>query len=238
MQITRRMHQLLTALLIIPMGILFVLPTSSLAGSHGGDEAAPEIRLRERERPERIRERMPREDRVMPLRGKHVAFLVGEGFHDGETFIPMAYLINQGARITVIGVEPATVTAYNSEITARVHRSVSDVDAGRYDALVIPGGRSPDWLRQHEEVVAFARDFFETGKPVAAICHGPQVLITAGVMEGRAATCFAAVADELKEAGAEYADETVVRDDNLITSRNPDDIPAFSEAIKKSLLKK
>ncbi len=167
---------------------------------------------------------------------KHVAVLVGEGFHDGETLMPMAYLVNRGVKVTVVGVEPAEHTAYNSEITAAVHKSVADVSVDDFDALVIPGGRSPDWLRQHDAVVAFARDFYKSGKPVAAICHGPQVLITAGVLDGVKATCFPGMSDELKESGADYEDKAVLRDGNLITSRIPDDIPMFSEAIKKALL--
>ena len=171
-----------------------------------------------------------------PLQGKHVAILVGEGFHDGETFMPMAHLVNRGAQVTVIGVAPAEHTAYNSDITAHVHRSVNDVSADDFDALVIPGGRSPNWLRQHDAVVQFAKAFFETGKPVAAICHGPQVLITAGVLEGVQATCFPRMSDELKDAGAAYEDKAVVRDRNLITSRIPDDIPQFNQALEQALL--
>jgi len=170
------------------------------------------------------------------LGGKHVAFLVGEGFHDGETFMPMAYLVNRGATVTVIGVEPAVVTAYNSEMTAVVGKSVADVQVNDFDALVIPGGQSPDWLRQHDQVVTFTREFFEADKPIAAICHGPQLLIAAGVLEGREVTCFSDVADEVTQAGARYVDEPMVRDGNLITSRIPDDIPQFSAAIAEALI--
>ncbi len=105
-----------------------------------------------------------------------------------------------------------------------------------FHAMVIPGGHSPNWLRQHEAVVDFARAFYASGKPTAAICHGPQVLITAGVLDGVDATCFPGMSDELKESGANYQDVPVLRDGNLITSRIPDDIPAFSEAIKQALL--
>ncbi len=170
------------------------------------------------------------------LSGKQVVFLVGEGFHDGETYIPMAYLVNRGAEVHVIGVEPVEHTAYNSDITAHVHKSVEDVTVADYDGMVIPGGRSPDWLRDHEAVVTFAGAFYETGKPVAAICHGPQVLITAGVVDGVRATCFPGMSDELKEGGADYVDEPVVRAGNLITSRVPDDIPAFCAAFEEALL--
>ncbi len=171
-----------------------------------------------------------------PLQGKHVAFLVGEGFHDGETFIPMAHLINRGAKVTVIGVEPAVHTAYNSAITAHIHRSVDEVSVEDFDALVIPGGRSPNWLRAHTAVVDFTRDFFESGRVVAAICHGPQVLVTAGVLDDIKATSFPRMSDELKAAGVVYIDGPVVIDKNLITSRIPDDIPEFVKAIEEALL--
>lgn len=170
------------------------------------------------------------------LSGIHVAFLVGEGFHDGETYMPMAYLANRGAKVTVIGVEAGEVSAYNSEITAFVQKSVTDVNVEDFDAMVIPGGQSPDWLRQHEAVVEFAKNFFESGKLTAAICHGPQVLVAAGVLEDRAATCFPGIADELKEAGVDYEDVPVKRDGNLITSRIPDDIPVFSKTIEEALM--
>jgi protease I len=161
---------------------------------------------------------------------------VGEGFHDGETYIPMAYLVNRGAEVHVIGVAPAKHAAYNSDITAHVHKSVEDVSVDDFDGMVIPGGRSPDWLRNHEAVVKFAGAFYKTGKPVAAICHGPQVLIAAGVVDGVKATCFPGMSDELKQGGADYVDVPVARDGNLITSRVPDDIPAFCAAFKEALL--
>ncbi len=170
------------------------------------------------------------------LDGKHVAFLVCEGFHDGETYMPMAYLVNRGAKVTVIGIEPGEVTAYNSDITAVVQKSVTDVSVDDFDAIVIPGGESPANLRENEDVVDFTREFFESGKPTAAICHGPQVLITAGVLEGRQATGFGEISDELEDAGVNYQDVEVLEDDNLITSRNPDDIAIFSETIAEALM--
>jgi protease I len=169
------------------------------------------------------------------LEGKHVAFLVGEGVHDGETLMPMAYLVNRGAKVTIIGVEPGTVTAYNSAFQFKVQESVANVSFDTFDALVIPGGRSPAFLREHENVVDFVRGYFETGKPVAAICHGPQVLVTAGLLEGYRATAIETIRDELTGAGADYVDEEVVIDRNLITSRLPPDLPAFSVRLVESL---
>jgi protease I len=171
-----------------------------------------------------------------PLAGKHILFLVGEGVHDGETFMPMAYLVNRGAQVSIAGVAPGEVAAYNSDYRVTVEKSVAELAVDDFDAMVIPGGRSPAWLREHDTVVGFAREFFATGKPVAAICHGPQVLITAGVLQGLRTTGVAGISEELAQAGAVYLDEAVVRDGNLITSRLPKDLPAFSRAIELSLL--
>ncbi|MDG5767469.1 type 1 glutamine amidotransferase [Balneolales bacterium ANBcel1] len=170
------------------------------------------------------------------LRGKNVAFLVGEGFHDGETLFPMAYLINHGANVTVIGAETGEFTAYNSDVTVLVPLSVDDVVPGNFDALVIPGGGSPDNLRQHDNVVSFVRDFYEMNRPMAAICHGPQVLITAGVVGGRTLTGFQGIEDEITGAGASFEDVEVMVDGNLITSRLPQDLPAFSRQIAEALM--
>lgn len=170
------------------------------------------------------------------LEGKHIAFLVGEGVHDGETFMPMAYLVNRGAKVTIIGVKPGTVSAYNSDFEVRVEKSVTDVQVDQFHAMVIPGGKSPAFLREHDEVLKFVTAFFEANKPVAAICHGPQVLIRADLLDGFRATGVSGISDELKDAGVQYLDEPVVRDRNLITSRVPDDLPMFSRAIEQSLV--
>jgi len=166
----------------------------------------------------------------------HIAVLTGEGFHDGEAYMPMGFLVNQGARVTVIGPEAGTVTAYNSDFSIDIEKSVADVSVDDFDALILPGGRAPAMLRENEKVISFARDFFNSGKTVAAICHGPQVLITAGVMDGIDATGFGGIEEELVEAGAIYHDEEVVIHDNLITSRTPPDLFAFSKAIKQSVM--
>ncbi len=170
------------------------------------------------------------------LIGMSIAFLVGEGFHDGETFVPMGYLTSRGARIVVIGAESGEVGSYNSDFTVDVHVSVDDVSPQDFDALVIPGGTSPGWLREHDNVVAFVKEYFEQQGLTAAICHGPQVLITAGVMAGRTATGVSGIKDEIEEAGATFHDEPVMRDNNLITSRIPDDLYHFSTAIEQALL--
>jgi protease I len=204
-------------------------------------ERQPATGVREAPTPqERLPATQPRRamdpDEGMTLRGRRIAVLVGEGFHDGETFMPLAYLANRGAHVTVIGIEPGVIKAYNSDMTIRVERAVRDVNYRQFDALVLPGGRGPSVLRQNDAVVSFAREFFESGRPVAAICHGPQVLITAGVLDGKRATCIANISSELQEAGATYEDAPVVRDGNLITSRVPDDIPAFCMKIEEVII--
>ncbi|MCC5831120.1 MAG: type 1 glutamine amidotransferase [Phycisphaeraceae bacterium] len=171
----------------------------------------------------------------MPFAGMRVAVLTGEGFHDGETMMPIAFLVNRGAQVTVIGPETGRITAYNNDVHLHVHQAVSDVRAADFDALVLPGGQAPDRIRQNEDVVAFARDFYGLGRPIAAICHGPQILITAEVVQDREMTCIAGVADELREAGADYRDEAVVRDGHLITSRLPEDIPQWLAALEEAM---
>jgi len=166
----------------------------------------------------------------------NVAVLTGEGFHDGEAFMPIGYLVNRGATVTVIGPETGIVTAYNSDFTIYIEKTVEEVDVDDFDALILPGGQAPSALREHESVIDFARNFYDSGKTVAAICHGPQILITAGVMEGKNATGFEAIKDELEEAGALYHDESVVIHDNLITSRTPPDLYDFSLAIEQAIM--
>lgn len=172
------------------------------------------------------------------LAGKHVAFLVGEGVQDAETLVPLGYVVNRGAKVTVVGRAPGLVKAYNSEIRVFVEKAVDDVSPDEFDGLVIPGGRSPANLREHESIVDFARKLTEAGKPVAAICHGPQVLITAGVLDGKNATAFAGISGELREGGAHYTDAPLVRDGNIITSRLPKDLPDFCAAFEEALLGK
>ncbi len=171
-----------------------------------------------------------------PLEGKHIAFLLGEGFQDAEALVPLGYLVNRGAKVTVVGTAPGPVTAYNSAMQVYVDKAVGDVSADDFDGLVIPGGKAPADLREHKAVVAFARKMAKADKPIAAICHGPQVLVTAGVLDGKEATCYSGIADELREAGAEYADTSMVRDENIITSRLPKDLPDFCAAFEKALL--
>ena len=116
----------------------------------------------------------------------------------------------------------------------RVDKTLKEVNPEDYDILILPGGKAPEVIRKEKEALEIAKYFFQKNKPVSAICHGPQTLITAGLLKGRHATCYKSVAQEMKDAGARYEDKEIVVDGNLVTSRQPSDIPAFlRETIKK-----
>ncbi len=170
------------------------------------------------------------------LAGKRVAVLVEEGFEDRELTGPLDALRAAGADVRIVG--PAKGASFGG---ARGGATVtSDMAAGEahmrdFDALVIPGGYAPDKMRLRHAMVDLARDAMEAGKTVAAICHGPQLLISANVLRGRTLTCWPSIAIDVKNAGGLYVDKPVVEDGNLITSRKPDDVPMFSDAIIRAL---
>ena len=168
--------------------------------------------------------------------GKRVAILVEEGFDDSELTGPLETLRGAGVSVTIVG--PAAGVEYHGKRGQAV--VTSDTSAGGlrmadFDALVIPGGYAPDRMRMRHAMVDLARDMMDAGKPVAAICHGPQVLISANALRGRTLTCWPSIAIDVKNAGGLYVDKPVVEDGNLITSRKPDDVPLFSDAILKAL---
>ena len=172
------------------------------------------------------------------LSGKRVAMLVEEGFEDRELTGPLDALRAAGATVTIVG--PAAGTEFHGKRGQAVVASDAAAGAVRindFDALVIPGGHAPDKMRMRHAMVDLARDAMEAGKPVAAICHGPQLLISADVLRGRTLTCWPSIAVDVKNAGGLYVDKPVVEDGNLITSRKPDDVPMFSEAIIRALSK-
>lgn len=164
-----------------------------------------------------------------------VAVLVTEGFHDAEAYMPIGYLTNKGFDIVVIGPETGRVKAYNSDFEIVIDKAVNDVNIADFDGLVIPGGRAPAALKEHSASINFARDFFNSGKTVAAVCHGPQVLAAAGVLDGVTTTATGSIREELELAGATYVDEPLQVDGNLITSRVPDDLPYFAKAVEDAL---
>jgi protease I len=169
------------------------------------------------------------------LKGKNVAMVVARGFEDSEAVDPKNYLEEHGAKVTVIGLTMDEVPGKKGA-SLKPDATVDNVSVDQFDALVIPGGGSPEQLRIHDNVVEFTRKFVGTGKPVASICHGPQLLISADVLRGKTVTCVKTIRDDVKNAGANYVDEEVTIDGNLISSRTPPDIPAFNEAIAKALV--
>ena len=167
------------------------------------------------------------------LDGKKVAILVTDGFEQSELEEPHAALLVANAEIYVISPKSGFIQAWDKDQfgdTIKGDVLLQNADSDEYDALLLPGGvMNPDQLRQLPEAVEFVRAFFEAGKPVAAICHGPQMLIEANVVRGRKLTSFPSLKTDLINAGAEWVDEKVVVDQGLVTSRKPDDIPDFNK---------
>src|SRR4051794_31234563 len=167
------------------------------------------------------------------LKGKKVAIVAADMFEQVELVEPRKALQAAGATTELISIKPGEIQGFNHFDAAdkqKVDKTVEEVDASDYDALLIPGGvGNPDQLRGDENMVSFVRDFFEQGKPVAVICHGPWVLIEAGVVRGRTLTSWPTLQTDLRNAGANWVDQQVVTDSGLVTSRKPDDIPAFNE---------
>lgn len=169
------------------------------------------------------------------LAGIRVAALVTDGFEQVELTEPKAALEQAGAAVFVVSPKDDKVRAWKFTDWGEsfdVDVSVASAAAEDYDALLLPGGvMNPDFLRVNEKAVAFTRAFFEQGKPIAAICHGPWTLIEAGIVRGRRLTSYPSVRTDLRNAGAQWVDEEVVVDGKLITSRKPDDIPAFNREL-------
>ena len=163
---------------------------------------------------------------------KKVAILLGQGFEDSEFKIPFDRLKAEGFEMDIIGREAGEeLKGDKGKVTTKATRSIGDSRPQDYDALVLPGGHSPDKLRADERFVRFVREFDATKKPLAAVCHGPQLLITAGLVKGRTLTAWSTIQEDLRQIGAKVKDEPVVKDGNWITSRKPDDLQAFSDAV-------
>ncbi len=169
------------------------------------------------------------------LDGKRIAFLFTEGVEQVELEKPLDAIREAGGKPDLISVETGKVQMFQHHDkgdSIEATTAVSDADVSDYDALVLPGGViNPDELRTDEQAVAFVRGFFEAHKPVGAICHGPWLLAEAGVLEGRTVTSWPSIRTDLRNAGAKVVDEEVVVDQGLVTSRNPDDLPAFCAKI-------
>ena len=169
------------------------------------------------------------------LKGKKVAILATDGFEQVELTEPKKALEQQGAATEVLAPKSGEIRGWKFKEwgdSVKVDKMLDHAKPGDYDALVLPGGViNPDHLRANEKAVQFVKQFAESGKPVAAICHGPWTLVEAGVVKGRTLTSWPSIKTDLKNAGANWVDKEVVLDGNFITSRKPDDIPAFSRKV-------
>ncbi len=171
---------------------------------------------------------------AMKLQGKKVAILVEDFYQDLEVWYPILRLREEGAKVTVIGPQKRSYKGkYSYPIEADADETAAK--ASDFDAVVIPGGWAPDRLRLSKKLVDFVRQMDKAGKVVASICHGGWVLASAGIVKGRTVTSYIAIKDDLVNAGARFVDQEVVRDGNLITSRKPEDLPAFMRMIIEAL---
>ncbi|MFC4931894.1 type 1 glutamine amidotransferase domain-containing protein [Massilia sp. GCM10023247] len=175
------------------------------------------------------------------LHGKRVAVLMTDGVEQVEYTGPRTFLEGQGAQVILISPKAVgeAVQGMNHDAMGDrfpVEMNIKDARPGDFDALVLPGGeKNPLELRKSEDSIAFIRDFYAEDKPIAAICHAPWVLIDAGIAESKNLTSWPEIQDDMKQAGAEWVDQEVVIDEKLITSRKPDDIPAFNDALLKAM---
>lgn len=171
--------------------------------------------------------------------GKKIAILATNGFEESELFEPKKALEDWGAEVVIIAPEKGKIKAWNHGNWSKeveVNVTVDDASVNDYDLLMLPGGvLNPDKLRRNQKAVNFVHGFFENQKPVAAICHGPQILIEAKVVKGRTMTSFHSIKTDLINAGANWIDSEVVEDNNLITSRNPGDLKAFIQKIMEKI---
>lgn len=176
---------------------------------------------------------MPNDSRI---NGRRIAVLATDGVEEVELTKPVAALREAGATVTIVSLSTGQIQAMNEDVhpgaKIEVDVAVGSAKASEFDGLVLPGGTTnPDKLRMDKGAVAFVRAFVDADKPIAAICHGPWMLINAGGVRGHKVTSWPSLEQDLRNAGAEWVDETVVHDGKLVTSRNPDDLPAFNEAL-------
>jgi protease I len=169
------------------------------------------------------------------LDGRRIAILIEDAFEDSELVGPRDLLRGEGADVVIVGPKANAEYAGKKGLHLPADVAAGSVNARDFDAVVIPGGYAPDKMRMRHAMVDLVRDAVQAGKPVGAICHGPQVLISADVLRGRTVTCWPSIAVDVKNAGGLYVDRPVVEDRNLITSRKPDDVPHFAEAIIRAL---
>lgn len=166
--------------------------------------------------------------------GKKVAVVLANNYEDVEYTSPAEALRNAGAELTIIAVEKGEIKGKKGD-TQKADKTFEEVSVDEFDMLLIPGGGSPENLRINDAAVRFTKEFTSSGKPVGAICHGAQLLISAEVLPGRKLTAVNKIRDDVKNAGGAYVDEALVKDGNLITSRVPDDLPVFNQALIDAL---
>lgn len=171
----------------------------------------------------------------MRLKGKRAAILVEDLYNEFEVWIPYYRLKEEGVDVSVVG--SGTAASYHGKfgIPVSVDEKASEVSADDLDAVVIPGGYAPDKMRLHPEMVALVRDMFHKGKVVASICHAGWMLVSAGILSGKKVTSYEAIKDDMTNAGALWEDSEVVQDGNLITSRKPEDLPAFCRTMIRAM---
>ncbi|KXK60026.1 peptidase C56 [Micromonospora rosaria] len=169
------------------------------------------------------------------LQGKRIAFLAADGVEEVEYVQPRQAVEEAGATVELVSLKPGAIQAFNhlnQSSTYDVDVTAADADPARFDGLVLPGGvANPDFLRTDPDAVGFVKAFFDAGKPVGVICHGPWTMIEAGVVSGRRMTSWPSLRTDLTNAGANWVDEAVVTDNGLVSSRKPDDLPAFCAKI-------
>src|SRR6202790_1533939 len=167
----------------------------------------------------------------MELQGKRAVVLVEQQYQEMEVWYPVYRLREAGCKVTLVGPEAGQNYPSKLGYPAKSDRAARDVSANDFDLLVIPGGYAPDHMRRCEAMIRLTSTMAEQGKIVAAICHGPWVLCSTQALKGRKETCFMSIKDDVINAGGKYVDEEVVRDGNLVTSRKPDDLPAFMQTV-------
>ncbi|MFO0807349.1 MAG: type 1 glutamine amidotransferase domain-containing protein [Gemmataceae bacterium] len=167
----------------------------------------------------------------MELQGKRAAILIEQQYQEMEVWYPLYRLREGGCKVTLVGPEGGQTYPSKLGYPAKSDKAAKDCQPDDFDLLVIPGGFAPDFIRRSEAMVRLTSGMAEAGKVVAAICHGPWVLCSTQALKGKRATCFFAIKDDVINAGAKYEDAEVIRDGNLITSRKPDDLPAFMQSI-------
>jgi protease I len=173
----------------------------------------------------------------MRLKGKKIVLLAENNYEDLELWVPYYRLKEEGAVVTIVGTGSSQTYHSKHGYPLEVNKEAKEIDISKYDGVVIPGGYAPDMMRRYPDMVRIVKEAHQKGKIIAAICHAGWMLVSAGILKGKKATGFFAIKDDLINAGANYVDEEVVRDGNLVTSRKPDDLPAFCREMINTLAK-